>query len=49
MKCEPCDEPPLAVDHVGCCSQACVSFDECLECSYDNYWYCIDQVLLMEV
>ena len=40
----PCDSPPLTISSTGCCSQSCWSWDDCLECSYDNYYLCVDQV-----
>lgn len=40
----PCDSPPLDISSTGCCSQSCWSWDDCLECSYDNYYTCVDQV-----
>ena len=40
----PCSAPPLTPGTSGCCSERCQSWDECLECAYDNYWLCIDQV-----
>ena len=40
----PCDSPPLDISSTGCCSQSCWSWDDCLECSYDNYYLCVDQV-----
>ena len=41
----PCDQPPLDISSTGCCSQSCGSWDDCLECSYDNYYLCVDQVI----
>merc|ERR1712110_793698 len=40
----PCDSPPLDISSTGCCSQSCWSWDDCLECSYDNYYLCVDQI-----
>ena len=40
----PCPSPPLSPEDAGCCSSSCLSWDDCLECSYDNYFLCMDQV-----
>jgi len=40
----PCPAPPLTPATTGCCSERCQSWDECLECAYENYWLCVDQL-----